>query len=98
MRAEIKEFMDALKAKTVGENEFHQAVEEVIETVWDTYQANPKYKANKILEKMVEPERVIMFRVPWIDDKGEVQCYRTVQRRFAFSSVRNLRRFKILRF
>ncbi len=76
MKAEIKEFMDALKAKTVGENEFHQAVEEVIETVWDTYQANPKYKANKILEKMVEPERVIMFRVPWIDDKGEVQINR----------------------
>ena len=73
MKAEIKEFMDALKARTVGESEFHQAVQEVIETVWDTYQANPKYKANKILEKMVEPERVIMFRVPWIDDKGEVQ-------------------------
>ena len=53
MRPEIKEFMEALKAKTVGESEFHQAVEEVIETVWDTYQANPKYKANKILEKMV---------------------------------------------
>ena len=50
MRPEIKEFMEALKAKTVGEAEFHQAVEEVIETVWDTYQANPKYKANKILE------------------------------------------------
>ena len=76
MKAEIKEFMDALKARTVGESEFHQAVQEVIETVWDTYQANPKYKANKILEKMVEPERVIMFRVPWIDDKGEVQINR----------------------
>ena len=76
MRPEIKEFMEALKAKTVGEAEFHQAVEEVIETVWDTYQANPKDKANKILEKMVEPERVIMFRVPWIDDKGEVQINR----------------------
>ena len=76
MRPEIKEFMDALKARTVGESEFHQAVQEVIETVWDTYQANPKYKANKILEKMVEPERVIMFRVPWIDDKGEVQINR----------------------
>lgn len=76
MKAEIKEFMEALKARTAGETEFHQAVEEVIETVWDTYQANPKYKANKILEKMVEPERVIMFRVPWIDDKGEVQINR----------------------
>ena len=76
MKPEIKEFMDALKARTPGEAEFHQAVQEVIETVWDTYQANPKYKANKILEKMVEPERVIMFRVPWIDDKGEVQINR----------------------
>ena len=76
MRPEIKEFMDALKARTPGEAEFHQAVEEVVETVWDVYQANPKYKANKILEKMVEPERVIMFRVPWIDDKGEVQINR----------------------
>ena len=76
MKPEIKAFMDALKARTVGETEFHQAVEEVIETVWDTYQSNPKYKANKILEKMVEPERVIIFRVPWIDDKGEVQINR----------------------
>ena len=55
---------------------YKRQVQEVIETVWDTYQANPKYKANKILEKMVEPERVIMFRVPWIDDKGEVQINR----------------------
>lgn len=76
MKPEIKAFMDALKARTIGETEFHQAVEEVIETVWDTYQSNPKYKANKILEKMVEPERVIIFRVPWIDDKGEVQINR----------------------
>lgn len=76
MKPEMKEFMDALKAKTAGETEFHQAVEEVVETVWDTYQANPKYKANKILEKMVEPERAIIFRVPWIDDRGEVQINR----------------------
>lgn len=76
MKPEIKEFMDALKARTAGEAEFHQAVEEVVETVWDTYQANPRYKANKILEKMVEPERVIIFRVPWVDDKGEVQINR----------------------
>ncbi len=76
MKPEITAFMDALKARTIGESEFHQAVEEVIETVWDTYQSNPKYKANKILEKMVEPERVIIFRVPWVDDKGEVQINR----------------------
>ena len=94
MRPEIKEFMDALKAKTVGESEFHQAVEEVIETVWDTYQANPKYKANKILEKMVEPERAIMFRVPCTVQ----QRYRTLQRRPALPSVGNIGRFEILRF
>lgn len=76
MKPEIKEFIDALKVRTVGETEFHQAVEEVIETVWDTYQVNPRYKANKILEKIVEPERVIIFRVSWIDDKGEVQINR----------------------
>ncbi len=76
MEAKIKEFMEALKAKTAGEAEFHQAVEEVVETVWDFYNENPKYKAAKILEKMCEPERTIMFRVPWINDKGEVEINR----------------------
>lgn len=68
--------MESLKSKTPGESEFHQAVHEVVETIWDVYQANPKYKANKILEKMCEPERVVMFRVPWTDDKGEVHINR----------------------
>lgn len=76
MEANMKEFMEALKAKTVGEGEFHQAVEEVVETVWDFVNENPKYKAAKILEKMCEPERTIMFRVPWINDKGEVEINR----------------------
>ncbi len=76
MRADINEFMMALKAKTPGENEFHQAVQEVVESIWDVYIKNPRYKKAKILERMVEPERVIMFRVPWIDDQGEVQINR----------------------
>ncbi|GAB7086324.1 NADP-specific glutamate dehydrogenase [Marinifilum fragile] len=76
MEAKIIEFMDSLKAKTPGEAEFHQAVQEVVETVWETYDSNPKYKAAKILEKMCEPERVIMFRVPWINDNGEVEINR----------------------
>ena len=76
MEAKINEFMDSLKAKTAGEAEFHQAVQEVVETVWETYDSNPKYKAAKILEKMCEPERVIMFRVPWINDNGEVEINR----------------------
>ncbi len=76
MEAKIKEFIDALKAKTPGEAEFHQAVEEVVETVWEAYDSNPRYKAAKILEKMCEPERTIIFRVPWINDKGEVEINR----------------------
>jgi glutamate dehydrogenase (NADP+) len=76
MRADFNEFMMALKAKTPGENEFHQAVQEVVESIWDVYIKNPRYKKAKILERMVEPERVIMFRVPWIDDLGEVQINR----------------------
>jgi len=76
MRSDINEFMMALQAKTPGENEFHQAVQEVVESIWDVYIKNPRYKKAKILERMVEPERVIMFRVPWIDDQGEVQINR----------------------
>ena len=60
MRTDINEFMEALKARTPGENEFHQAVQEVVETIWDVYQKNPRYQKAKILERMVEPERVIM--------------------------------------
>lgn len=72
----MKEFIAALEARTPGEAEFHQAVEEVVETVWDVYNANPRYKSAKILEKMCEPERTIMFRVPWINDAGEVEINR----------------------
>ena len=76
MSTDINEFMEALKARTPSENEFHQAVQEVIESIWEVYQRNPRYKKAKILERMVEPERVIMFRVPWVDDLGEVQINR----------------------
>lgn len=69
----IAEFMDMVKAKNPNEPEFHQAVHEVVETIWDTYIQNPRMVKNKILERIVEPERVVMFRVPWVDDKGEVQ-------------------------
>jgi len=76
MGTDINEFMVALKARTPGESEFHQAVQEVVETIWEVYQKNPRYQKAKILERMVEPERVIMFRVPWVDDRGEVQINR----------------------
>ncbi|NCB07695.1 MAG: NADP-specific glutamate dehydrogenase [Bacteroidia bacterium] len=76
MNANINEFIVSLEKRTPGEKEFHQAVEEVIGSVWGFYQNNPKYQSAKILERMVEPERVIMFRVPWVDDRGEVQINR----------------------
>ncbi len=73
---DINEFIVNLERRTPGENEFHQAVEEVITSVWDFYKKNPRYQKAKILERMCEPERVIMFRVPWVDDRGEVQINR----------------------
>lgn len=76
MEAKLKEFMDVVRSKNPGEDEFLQAVQEVVETVWDYYKENPRYQKAKILERMVEPERIIMFRVPWVDDRGEVQVNR----------------------
>ncbi len=76
MDAKIKEFIDGVRMKNPGEDEFLQAVEEVVETVWDFYRENPHYQKAKILERMIEPERVIMFRVPWVDDSGEVHVNR----------------------
>ncbi|MDP6670048.1 MAG: Glu/Leu/Phe/Val dehydrogenase dimerization domain-containing protein, partial [Candidatus Krumholzibacteria bacterium] len=69
-------FMEGVIAKNPEQKEFHQAVLEVVESVWDFVEKNPHYKEAKILERMVEPERVLMFRVPWVDDKGEVQVNR----------------------
>lgn len=69
----LTDFMAKLIAKNPGEVEFHQAVEEVAETLFPFIEENPKYKQAKILERIAEPERVVLFRVPWLDDKGEVQ-------------------------
>jgi glutamate dehydrogenase (NADP+) len=76
MSTKIKEFMNIVIAKNPGEVEFHQAVEEVVETIYPFIEENPKYLKAKILERLVEPERVIMFRVPWLDDQGDVQVNR----------------------
>lgn len=73
---QIQDFLKAVQEKNAYEPEFLQAVREVAETVIPYIEENPKYKAAKILERMVEPERIITFRVPWIDDKGEFQVNR----------------------
>lgn len=72
----MKAFMDNVRMKNPGEDEFLQAVQEVVETIWEFYMQNPQYQKARILERMVEPERVIMFRVPWVDDKGDIQVNR----------------------
>ena len=75
-QSQIDAFMDKVKASNGHETEFLQAVLEVAEAVIPVIEETPKYKNAKILERMVEPERTIMFRVPWLDDKGEVQVNR----------------------
>jgi len=73
---QVTEFMRKVIEKNPGESEFHQAVLEVVETLMPFIEDNPKYKKAKILERLVEPERVIIFRVPWVDDQGEIQINR----------------------
>src|SRR6056297_272822 len=72
----VEAFMASVRARNSHEPEFLQAVEEIAETIIPFIEDNPKYKKHRVLERMVEPERVIMFRVPWLDDKGEIQVNR----------------------
>jgi glutamate dehydrogenase (NADP+) len=76
----MSEYVDQVLAKVKAQNqnepEFHQAVEEVLGSLDVVLQRHPEYRANKILERMVEPERVVMFRVPWMDDQGEIHINR----------------------
>lgn len=73
MRKEVAEFMDQVIKKNPGEKEFHQAVQEVVESIWIVFDRNPIYREARILERIVEPERAILFRVPWVDDRGKIQ-------------------------
>merc|ERR1719210_2689322 len=74
--SQINEFMEKVKVLNGHEPEFLQAVEEVAEAVIPFIEENPKYQGINLLERMVEPERVIMFRVPWFDDDGNAQVNR----------------------
>ena len=76
MSAYVNELLDAVKAKNPSQPEFIQAVEEVIESLAVVLQKHPEYQAAKVLERIIEPERVMMFRVPWVDDQGNVQVNR----------------------
>jgi glutamate dehydrogenase (NADP+) len=76
MDQRVEQFMAMIKAKNPGENEFHQAVQEVAESLIPYIEENPRYRHAKILERIAEPERTIIFRVSWLDDKGEIQINR----------------------
>lgn len=76
MSGSVQSFMDAVSKRNPNEPEFLQAVHEVAETVIPFIENNPKYQNKMLLERMAEPERVIMFRVNWLDDNGEVQVNR----------------------
>ncbi len=76
MDSKIKDFFNAVKNKNRNEDEFLQAVYEVAEIVIPFIEQTPKYQNRMLLERMVEPERVIMFRVSWVDDSGKVQVNR----------------------
>ncbi|HDI60049.1 MAG TPA: glutamate dehydrogenase, partial [Desulfobacteraceae bacterium] len=72
----MKDIMQLVKERDPGEKEFHQAVEEVAESIRPVLDKNPIYRNAKIMERLVEPERVILFRVPWMDDAGEIHVNR----------------------
>jgi glutamate dehydrogenase (NADP+) len=72
----IEEVMSSVKAKNPSEPEFHQAVQEVLDSLRLVLAKHPEYREARILERIVEPERVIMFRVPWTDDQGKIQVNR----------------------
>jgi glutamate dehydrogenase (NADP+) len=72
----VSAFMEKVKARDPNQPEFHQAVFEVVNSLMPFIKKNPKYQKHQILERIVEPERVILFRVPWVDDKGEIQVNR----------------------
>src|ERR671927_1377488 len=72
----IESEMTSVKAKTPAEPEFHQAVQEVFDSLRLVLAKHPEYQSARLLERIVEPERVIMFRVPWFDDQGNIQVNR----------------------
>ena len=76
MNEYVSQLMESVRAKNPAEPEFHQAVQEVADSLVLVFERHPEYQSAKVLERMIEPERVIQFRVPWTDDQGEVQVNR----------------------
>jgi glutamate dehydrogenase (NADP+) len=79
---DLEKIMADLEKKNPGQPEFLQAVKEVLETIEDVIKENPKYEANNIIERIIEPDRVISFKVEWLDDKGNVNVNRAFRVQF----------------
>ena len=75
-RSYVATLMQQVESRNPGEPEFHQAVEEVLDSIGLALERHPEYREEKIPERLLEPERVVMFRVPWFDDAGRVQVNR----------------------
>ena len=82
----VKDFMDEIKGKNPAQPEFHQAVYEVVNSISLVLDRHPEYRKAKIVERIAEPERVLMFRVSWMDDAGEIQ----VNRGYRIQMMRNM--------
>ena len=80
--ASLEEFLAKVEQRDGNQPEFLQAVREVFTSIWPFLEKNPKYRAEALLERLVEPERAIQFRVAWTDDKGQVQVNRAFRIQF----------------
>lgn len=78
----VQAFMQGLKERNPNEPEFHQAVQEFVESVYDFYESNPKYKEARILDRISEPDRVFQFKIVWEDDQGNVQVNKAYRVQF----------------
>ena len=69
----VEQYIDIAKKRNPGEPEFHQTIEEVLTSLEPVLEANPQYIEAGVMERLIEPERMVTFRVPWVDDEGKVQ-------------------------
>ena len=79
MENSFETYMEKLIRKNPKQPEFHQAVKEVLESIWTFLEDNPHYMHANILDRLIEPERVLMFRVPWRDDRGNAKSIEVLE-------------------
>ncbi|MGD8472424.1 MAG: hypothetical protein PVJ82_13595 [Desulfobacteraceae bacterium] len=90
----MSDIIKIINTRDPGKREFHQAVQEVIDSVKPVLDQNPQYRQEAVLERIVEPERVITFRIPWLDDQGNVRVNRGFNIEMSSAIEQNLRLLK----